>query len=374
MKISKSLFLAFASLGLFACSNEEITDNGGVQGEGSISVKISDPALSRAAVNYTSGTEVTLNTIKLVLTAQTGGGDKTFTIGKNDEGGDLDGGETRDAFLKRVQEFQFTGVRNPSKMEVYINTEKSSEWTPGEYMGAGLAEPLYDSSTTFVNKGDTDGDKITEYQVSLAPAHTMARLEFGGIAHVDTKDPCMFKTITIDGVILDEVASVAQVEVWTPDNLMSNTIGANFITEATGSAEDGWTPSWPAEGKCYAYNIAPVTTGKLPVLKVCFSGIEVNTDLSEYSGVAWGNAEGKGYATVKNYKLAAESAGYADAFGVDVKGNITKFPAGYIYQVKSLAIPDEAIGQGWQGGEDIHVIAEVTVSPWIIAEGTVEWN
>ena len=366
MKLTKSLFLAFAGLGLFACSNEDVTDNGGVQGEGSISVKISDPALSRAVVNYTSGTEVTLNTIKLVLTAQTGGAEKTFNLS--------DYNNDRDELLDAVNSTEFVGVRNPSKMEVYINTVKSSGWTPEEYMGAGLAEPLYASSTTFVNKGDTDGDEITEYQVSLAPAHTMARLEFGGIAHVDTKDPCMFKTIKIDGVILDEVADVAQVEGWEPDNLMSNTIGADFRTEATGSAETGWTPSWPEGGQCYAYNIAPVTAGTLPILKVCFSEIEVNTDLPQYSGVVWGNAEKKGYATVKNYKLTAESAQYATEFGVDGKGNITKFPAGYIYQVKSLAIPDEAIGQGWPGGEDIHVIAEVSVSPWMIAQGTVEWN
>lgn len=85
MKISKSLFLAFAGLGLFACSNEDVTENG-VQGEASISVKISDPALSRAVVDYTSGTgtEVTLNTIKLVLTAQTGGATKTFNLSDYD--------------------------------------------------------------------------------------------------------------------------------------------------------------------------------------------------------------------------------------------------------------------------------------------------
>lgn len=367
MKLTKSLFLAFAGLGLFACSNEDVADNGGIQGDASISVKISDPALSRAAVDYTKGTDVTLSSIKLVLTAQTGGATIDF------EASDY---ESRDALLEAVNSTQFEGVRNPSKMEVFINTEKASGWTPEEFMGAGLAEPLYASSSAFTLKDperpDTDGDGVNEYTVSLSPAHTMARLEFGGIAHVDTKDPCMFKTITIDGVILDEVAGVAQVEVWTPDNLMSNIIGANFITEATGSAEDGWTPSWPAEGKCYAYNIAPVTTGKLPVLKVCFSNITINTDAKEYKGIVWPE-NGLGYATVKNYKLAAESAEYATAFGAE-DGNITKFPAGYIYQVKSLAIPDEAIGQGWQGGEDIHVIAEVTVSPWTIAQGTVEWN
>lgn len=363
MKISKSLFLAFAGLGLFACSNEDVTENG-VQGEASISVKISDPALSRAVVDYTSGTgtEVTLNTIKLVLTAQTGGATKTFNLSDYDD---------RAALLEAVNSTEFEGVRNPSKMEVYINTEKASGWTPVEYMNAGLAEPLYTSSTTFVDQGDTDEDGINEYKVTLTPAHTMARLEFGGIAHVDTKDPCMFKNITIDGIILDEVTGVDQVEAWDASNLMSNAIGQAF-TEATGSVDAGWTPSWPENGKCYAYNIAPVETS-LPILKVCFSNIEINTDATEYSGIVW-PIHKLGYATVKNYKLADDSESYETAFGVNGEGNITKFPAGYIYQVKSLEIPDEAIGSGWQGGEDIHVIAVVSVSPWTIAEGTVEWN
>ena len=32
MKLSKSLFLAFAGLGLFACSNEDVVENGGIEG------------------------------------------------------------------------------------------------------------------------------------------------------------------------------------------------------------------------------------------------------------------------------------------------------------------------------------------------------
>lgn len=371
MKLTKSLFLAFAGLGLFACSNEEVVDNGGVQGDASISVKISDPVLSRAVVNYTPGTEteVELKTIKLVLTAQTGGATMIFNAADYDN--------NRADLLDAVNTTEFKGVRNPSKMEVYINTEKSSGWTTSDdFMDAGLAEPLYASSTTFTladsGNPDKDGDGVNEYTVLLTPEHTMARLEFGGIAHVDTKDPCMFKTIKIKGIILDEVAGATQVEGWDPDNLMSNTIDEDF-TEATGSAEAGWTPSWPEDGKCYAYNIAPVTAGTLPILKVCFSDITINTELDEYSGVIW-PINGLGYATVKNYKLAAGSEGYATAFGAGEDGIITKFPAGYIYQVKSLEIPDEAIGSGWQGGEDIHVIATVDVSPWNIAQGTVEWN
>ena len=362
MKLTKSLFLAFAGLGLFACSNEEVADNGGVQGDASISVKISDPVLSRAVVDYTTGTEVQLNTIKLVLTAQTGGTTMIFNAADYDD---------RVALLDAVNGTEFKGVRNPSKMEVYINTDKSSGWTTSDdFMGAGLAEPLYASSTTFTladsGNPDKDGDGVNEYTVLLTPEHTMARLEFGGIAHVDTKEYCMFETITIDGVILDGVAGVASASAWDKSNLMSNTIDGDFTDLSA---------SWPADNKCYAYNIAPVTSGELPILKVCFSNININRDVEDYAGIVWGNPEQKGYATVKNYKLAAESQQYATAFGADnPDGIITKFPAGYIYQVKSLEIPDEAIGSGWQGGEDIHVIATVDVSSWNIAQGTVEWN
>lgn len=363
MKLSKGLFLAFAGLGLFACSNEDVNENGGVQGNAVVGVKISDPALSRALADYTASTDVTLNTIKLVLTAQTGGNEMTF---------DLSTYGNRQDLLDAVNTFQFKGVRNPSKMEVYINTGKSSGWTSEEFMAAGLAEPLYASSTVFENQGDTDKDGIDEYKVTLEPAHTMARLEFGGIAHVDTEGKdCIFQTIKIDGVILDGVTDVTQVEKWDASNPMSNTINEDF-TEATGSADAGWTPSWPAKNQCYAYNIAPIESGDLPILKVCFSNISIKNNLTGGGVITW-NPEGVGYATVKEYRLTESSSEYTDIFGAE-GGYITKFPAGYIYQVKSLAIPDEAIGQGWQGGEDIHVIAYVTVKSWTIAEGTVVWN
>lgn len=133
MKLTKSLFLAFAGLGLFACSNEEIADNGGVQGEATVSVRIDDPTLSRAidASAYSSATEVTLNSIKLVLTAQTGGAEKEFTLAQADN--------DRAKLLKNVEEYQFEGVRNPSKMEVFINTTKSSGWTLTEVLNTNLA-------------------------------------------------------------------------------------------------------------------------------------------------------------------------------------------------------------------------------------------
>lgn len=372
MRFSKSLFVAFAGLGLFACSNEDVT-TGSIEGDAVVAVKIQDPAMSR---NIEAGawgtTEVKLESVKLVLIAQTGGTIQEFTPNE---------GEARQAFLERVNSHQFTGVRNPSKMEVFINTKKSSGWELSEIVGKGLAEPLYASETATNFKGgtDTDQDGVKEYTVSLTPEHTVARLEFGGIKHIHTaQKECMFKTINIDGLFLNMPGS-SNVTDWT--SAQANTPAHSKIGESGEDfmAEAG-TKTWPASaGNCYGYNILPVESGTLPVLTVCFSNIELS-EAQQQAGTIWGNTESKGYATVKNYKLNLDGVAqeaqtaYKTAFGVGENGNITKFPAGYIYQVKSLEIPDEAIGTTITGAEDVHIIANITVKEWTIAQGTVEWN
>ena len=140
-----------AALAFAACSNEEdFGTSAAIEGEATIRVNIAEPALSRVipVADYTTSEEVDLNSIKLVLTAQQGGAEKVFNFADFAEEEN-----PRQAMLEAVKEFEFTGVRNPSKMEVFINTEKSSGWTPEDFVDAGLAEPLYDSevATNFVN-------------------------------------------------------------------------------------------------------------------------------------------------------------------------------------------------------------------------------
>ena len=367
MRFSKSLFIAFAGLGLFACSNEDVTNNA-IEGDAVVAVKIQDPAMSRnIAADAWGTTEVKLESVKLVLTAQTGGDTKTFQASSYD---------TRQALLDAVNAYEFKGVRNPSKMEVFINTEKSSGWELSEIVNKGLAEPLYAAKTAqdFGKGTDSDKDGIKEYTVSLTPEHTVARLEFGGIKHIHTaQKECMFKTINIDGLFLNMPGS-SNITDWTSaqeNTLAHSKIGDNgedFMAEGA---------TWPTESaNCYGYNILPVET-KLPILTVCFSNIAVK----DGSNMIWTNEQGKGYATVKNYKLDLSQVSdtevqntYKTAFGVGQDGNITKFPAGYIYQVKSLEIPDEAIGTTITGAEDVHIIANITVKEWTVVQGTVEWN
>lgn len=60
MKLTKSLFLAFAGLGLFACSNEEVVENQYPEGVGAVSIKIVSPEMSRTANATTGGETVTV--------------------------------------------------------------------------------------------------------------------------------------------------------------------------------------------------------------------------------------------------------------------------------------------------------------------------
>ena len=72
-----------AALAFAACSNEEdFGTSAAIEGEATIRVNIAEPALSRAipVADYTTSEEVTLNSIKLVLTAQQGGAEKVFKI------------------------------------------------------------------------------------------------------------------------------------------------------------------------------------------------------------------------------------------------------------------------------------------------------
>ena len=77
MKFSKSLFLAFAGLGLFACSNEEVVENNQLpEGVGAVTINIQSPAMSRAIEDGTSKTTVPVKgDITITLAAETGAGE-----------------------------------------------------------------------------------------------------------------------------------------------------------------------------------------------------------------------------------------------------------------------------------------------------------
>ena len=73
MKISKSLFLAFAGLGLFACSNEDATTGVDNSGNNSIVIKLDGLTASRSVGNPVNDDDsdskvaTTLNDVAIVL-------------------------------------------------------------------------------------------------------------------------------------------------------------------------------------------------------------------------------------------------------------------------------------------------------------------
>lgn len=115
MKLTKSLFLAFAGLGLFACSNEDVTDNGGVQGNATVTVTIND-VISRMVTDPTTGADNTKFPVEITsatLTLDAGSGQVTKDLVEDN----LITAE--DGSLKKAT-VVFDKVRNPQKLTLVI--------------------------------------------------------------------------------------------------------------------------------------------------------------------------------------------------------------------------------------------------------------
>ena len=379
MKISKSLFLAFAGLGLFACSNEDVTENG-VQGGADVTVTVNPQGLSRGSraidpsnpINGVNGDEqdVDINSIVVKLTAGVGSNEQKFTSMSELTNGTV----------------TFNGVRNPSKIEVFINGGKAEDWTLAEfYQGnhVGLAAPMYGSADGNEFETTTSAEGKTVYNVTVTPKHETALLEFSGISHKDDGEGCIFNAINFEGLFLNHVKLAENGQYMGDDNLTKvesfydvQQLGYLIPTYSVIADADmnflTHLKVWPAEGKCYSYNIFPQASLDLPVLTLCFKDIAVK------DGQVWANADNKGYATVKTYKLSSTeelTEQHLEEMGATKTDPvIKKFAAGYVYKFTGLEVADENIGTTIEGGEDASLVATIKVIPWTIAEGTVEWN
>ena len=382
MKISKSLFLAFAGLGLFACSNEDVNE-GIVNGDANVAVGINLSALRgditrsvdpSTETNATSGSTapVTLNSVTLTLESLTGGkSEYNFTTEE------LQGNSSE---LTHT----FSGVRNPNKIYVSINEGSAEELHLKDVYNVGLAAPLYAETTNFGEATEQNG--VLTYNVTLAPRHEIALLEFKGIQHEShaADEKCLFKTLTFEGmflnsVILHEVTAgegnyhsfaEAMADVNAPT---WSTIGNSFL-----KGTDGKLPIFPSEeGKCYAYNIFPeIGNDNLPKLTLCFKDVT----LSEGQTIAGWTSGNPVYASVSKYRLTAlledgkVSEENQKKYAVDADGYLYAFQPGYVYRFSNLIVPDEAFGPTPEGGEDAQVIANVEILPWNVVDGTVTWN
>jgi len=364
MRFSKSLFVAFAGLGLFACSNEDVTNNGGVEGNATVTVSINDVIARNleAPSTGTNGQQFAVQLKDAKLTLEAGSGAATIDV------------------TDLSKTYEFKGVRNPSKITFVNNGGVESGLELKNVATQGLAEPLYASTSEFQRESETS------YKVTLKPEHRVARLQFSGIKHDDKGETCIFKTATLQGVFLNGAAlkeRVSAVKTATANEgqeaeALWNTIsttwtdapvfdavedGNNFLTDQNG---------WPRENKCFAYNIIPAGEGEtvtaLPKFTVALSNVAVK----ENSNVVTSGSSVR-FATVAKYKLEGDLADKAAA-GVAEDGTIKTFKAGYIYNITGLSVSDEDLGTTPEGGKDATVVATITVTPWTLVNGTVEWN
>lgn len=382
MKLSKCLFLAFAGLGLFACSNEEVNE-GAIKGDANVAVGVNLSALrgeSTRSVGVSDETEgasegtapVTLNSVTLTLESLTGGTDE-YTFTKEE----LTGNPTA---LNHV----FSGVRNPNKIYVSINGGSAEELHLADIYNVGLAAPLYAETTNFGTATEQNG--VLTYNVTLSPKHEIALLEFKGIKHEGhSGEKCLFKNLTFDGMFLNsvilhevtagegnynsflEAQSDAAAPTW-------STINADFL-----KTQEGQLPVFPAEAKkCYAYNIFPeIGQDNLPKLTLCFK----DATLSESQNIAGWTPGNPLYVSVAKYKMKSllEDNGKVSEenqkkYAVNADGYLYAFQPGYVYRFSDLIVPDKAFGPTPDGGEDAQVIANVEILPWNVVDGTVEWN
>lgn len=368
MKLTKSLFLAFAGLGLFACSNEEITDNGGVQGNATVTVTIND-VISRMVTDPTTGTDNTKFPVEITsatLTLDAGSGQVTKDLVKDKLITD-GGGSLKNATVI------FDKIRNPQKLTLVINggVEKTSEsgLELKNVVETGLAEPLWASTTQFTATSET------EYTATLTPDHRLARLQFSGIKHVDADADCIYTSLDIDGVFLDgalktewqtakyTIDNTAPEAVWSTvssswDAKIYDAVEANngFLT-GTIFPEKVVVEEDTEKEQCYAYNVFPAKKEEgMPKLVVCFSNATVKPGVILPEGT-----KPYRFAKVNYYKLTDG-------------GEITEFKAGYIYNITGLTIDDEDLGLTPEGGKDITLTATVTVTPWTLINGTVDWQ
>lgn len=384
MKFSKSLLWAFAGLGLFACSNEEVVDNTQLpDGVGAVTINIQSPAMSRAIEDGTSKTTVPVKgDITITLAAETGAGEINLSAEQ----------------LGKQSSVTFWNVKNPTGITVTMNGGKNSYASdaPTAFSGDPAAVPAYGYTNSFTltgttaspgNKGGADyetgansGDENKTYQLytaSVKLAIPVARLEVSGIQHItDTHatGDCAYKTLKIAGVYLDNVYAEGTGVTYangafpcasgTPadysyDGTNATGTGDLAILQDAATETDFLTPNqtWPeTAGKAYAYYFYGADGAEnLPIFKIYFNQSEANSTDHPLPAPR--------YAMITSYKQTAENGG----------AQITKFEPGHIYRITSAKLTDENI-IGDEGGNTLYGV-EVTVeeAAWTVETIDAEW-
>lgn len=392
MKVNKYFMLGLAGLAFAACSNEEeINGSSNLDGNGAVSIKIMNPAVTRT-VEGTQGDNDGEVKIK---------GDLTVTL-------TYDGGKTAHITINvekisSATELKFWNITNPTKVEASINgglgdysnvqidaATPNMQAIPEKIPAYGVAEQKditltnesgtpdlnnqYDGADKTTNgnteTGATEGDDKKTYQMYSAEIKMeipVARLEISGITHVDEGTTCKFTTLTIDGVYMDNLyatgsatsttgyywgtdASDNPIGIGKEEAILKETItSTSFLKGNEASA-----PVFPTEtNKVYAFNFYPGPTN--PTFKIYFANAEAADASSPILAPR--------YAMISKY---VQNEGDTD--GIELV-------AGKIYRIKKAELKDNNIIDN-ENGEPLVYGLTVTVeeATWKISDISAVWE
>ena len=269
MKFSKSLFLAFAGLGLFACSNEDVTNGGNFGNDETKSMVISLNGVtkgSRAVESAQNGGTATLSNVAIYYTDDNGNVGHVTTLSDEDENwGDLTG----DGYVEHNLPAAITQVHVVGNYDVLGDPNDYGTISGVKTKAIDAAEQqafsevlLWGADTNGLEKVATDGthtENVVKAELTIAPL--VSRLEISNIqcedlgnqySSIDLKKIGLsnfYTTITIEGTE-GGLTKIAGADSWT-----TPTWSFDAITGATLS--DLNTIYNPEESKVFAYNIIP---------------------------------------------------------------------------------------------------------------------
>lgn len=360
MRLSKSLLWAFAGLGMFACSSEEVVPEGGdMSGNGVVEVKIMAPNdFTRSVEDATGSGDVKVKgTLTIKLTATEGSGEQTVN---------LDGTSQQSINVK------FWGVKNPQKVEAYINDgEKVTDATSIVNSAApnmqALPEniPAYGETSNIKLTGETavgaEGKNYEMYEATVTMTIPVARLEISGITHVDHTGQenggevaCKYETLTIDGIYLDKVletkgaASVTDYRMPAKDGIPAPILGDAIDSESFLVPDKVW-PAQENTAKAYAYNFYP-SADVQPIVKIYFANA---TSIDDDNPVA-----SPRYAMIKSYNNGDEDF---------------QFEAGRIYRITKVTLLDKNIIGDEEGNTTYGVDVTVEEAKWSVTDLNPTW-
>lgn len=387
MKINKLFLLGLAGLAFTACSSdEEMTTQSGLPiGNGAVSVKIVNPASTRAITSPTGGD----NGSKIEVS-----GTLTVTLSYKDE---LNQDKTQTlsidaADLNNETKLKFWNIYKPEKLTVAINggtADYSAVDISSEAMQNAPANiAAYGETGTFTKTTETGSpvianDGITEegaengddskvyqmYNASVTMAIPVARLEVSGITHVThvgaPDDVCEYAKLTIAGAYLDDLcqyggkysngaysaATTVGDYCWLENQGLGTGATAILKDAITGdeTARNFLTGTWPANGEAFAYNF--YASGTNPIFKIYF-------DQSEGASITEPRPAPR-FAMVTKY--------------VDADDNPVTFENGKIYRITKAELSDKNI-IGDEGGNTLYgVTVTVTEAEWSIVDINAEW-